>query len=69
MGWVCSTHEELKNACKILVGKFKVKKHLRRLRFISEADFKMCLKEVGLVNACWIHLSQDKDHCLNIRVP
>jgi hypothetical protein len=57
MGWTCSTHDEMRNAYNILVGKPEWKGPLGRPRRKWE-DIRMDLREVWWESVEWIHLAQ-----------
>jgi hypothetical protein len=51
-----------KNVYRVLVGKPKGKRPLKRPRRRWEDGIKMDLREIGLGVVEWIHLAQDRDH-------
>jgi hypothetical protein len=50
-----------RNACRILVGKPKGKRPLRRPRHRWEDNIKMDLRDIGWGSMDWIDLAQDRD--------
>jgi hypothetical protein len=61
---------------RVLVGRPKGKRPLRRRRRRWENNIKMDLKETGIDGANWIQLAQDRVQCqafvntvINLRVP
>jgi hypothetical protein len=58
MGGACSTHGEVSNAYKILVGKREGKRSLGRPRHRWEDNIRM---EIGREGVDWIHLAPDRD--------
>jgi hypothetical protein len=52
---------EMKNAYKIMVGKPKRKRSLRRPRCRWEDNIRIDLREIGWEGLDWIHLSQNRD--------
>jgi hypothetical protein len=61
MGEVCRAQWETGNAYKILVGKFRGKRPLIRLRHRWEDNIKMGHREIGKEGVDWIDLAQDRD--------
>jgi hypothetical protein len=61
MGGACSTHGEMKNACKILVGKPEGKISHERPRRKREDNIKMKVREIELEDVDWVHLPQDRN--------
>jgi hypothetical protein len=68
--------EAKRNTCRILVGKSKGKRPLRRLRHRWKDNIKMDLREIGWDSRDWIDLASDRDQwsalvntVLNRRVP
>jgi hypothetical protein len=61
MGRVCSTNEEKKNACRILVEKPEGNRPLGRLKRRWMDNINMDLGEIGWDGMDWIHLAQDRD--------
>jgi hypothetical protein len=61
VGHVAHTGEETK-LYKVLVGKPKGKRSLRRLKCRWEDGIRMDLRETGWGSVEWIHLSQDGDN-------
>jgi hypothetical protein len=62
MGGECSAHGEMRNACKIFVGKPGGNRPLRRSRRRWEDNIKMDLSEIDFAGVDWIRLTQDRDH-------
>jgi hypothetical protein len=62
MGWAghIGRMGEMKNACKILVGKWEGKRPLGRPRRRLEVNIRMDLKEIVWVTVDWILLSRDQ---------
>jgi hypothetical protein len=76
MGGVRSTHGELGNTYKILIGRPEEKRSLGRAKRRWEDHIKMDLKEKGLEGVDWIHLAKDRKRwwafivmVMNLRVP
>jgi hypothetical protein len=76
MGGPCSTNEEKRNACRLLVGKPEGKKPLGRRRHRWVDNIRMDLGEVGWGDVDWIGLAKGKNRwralvnsVLNLRVP
>jgi hypothetical protein len=78
MGWAghVARMGEMKNACKILIGKPEVKQQRGIPRRIWEDNIRMDLREMGLEGFDWLHLAHDKDQwralvntVMNPRVP
>jgi hypothetical protein len=61
MGGACSTHGEVSNAYKILVGKLEGNRSLGRPRHRWEDNIRADLNEIGWEGVDWIHLAQDRD--------
>jgi hypothetical protein len=61
MGGARSTHGEVRNAYKMLVGKPEGKRSLGRRRHRWENNIRVDLKEIGWEGVDWIHLAQDRD--------
>jgi hypothetical protein len=68
--------EDLRNACKVLVGKPEGKRPLTRPRRRWEENIRMDLSEVRWEGVDWMHLAQSRDQwravvntIMNIRVP
>jgi hypothetical protein len=61
MDGACSTHGEVSNAYKILVGKPERKRSLGRSRCRWEDNIRVDLKEIAWEGVDWIHLAQDRD--------
>jgi hypothetical protein len=59
MGRACGTHGKERKLCKVLVGKPKGKRPLRRSRHRWEDGIRMNLREIGW--GVWIVLPQDRD--------
>jgi len=55
----CSTHGEMKNVYKILVGKPDRKSPLGRTRRRCEDNIRIDLREIGWEDVDWIHLAQN----------
>jgi hypothetical protein len=53
--------EEMKNAYKILVGKFEGQSPPERSRRRCKDNIRMDLKEIRCEGVEWIHLAQDRD--------
>jgi hypothetical protein len=73
---LCNTHEEMRNAYQILVGKSEGKRLLGRLRRRWEDNIRMDLRKTGWEGVDWIHLAQDgyqwravMNTVMNLRVP
>jgi hypothetical protein len=67
---------EMKNACKIFIGKFEGKRPLGRHRRKWEDSTRMDVRKTGWESVDWIHLAQDRDQwqavvntVTNLRVP
>jgi hypothetical protein len=67
---------ELRNACRILVGKPERKRPLRRPRRRWVDNIKIGLREIGWYGMDWIDMAQDTDQwralvnrVINLRVP
>jgi hypothetical protein len=76
MDRACSTNEEKKNACMVLVGKPEGKRPLGRPRHRWVDNIKIDLRETVYCGMDWIDLSQDRDQLqalvntvINLRVP
>jgi hypothetical protein len=76
MGRECSTIEEKRNTCRILVGKPDGNRQLGRPRRRCLDNIKIDLREIGWGGIDWIDLSQDRDQwralvntVMNLRVP
>jgi hypothetical protein len=76
MGRVCSTNEEKRNACRILVGKLEGKRLQGRPKSRRVNNIKTDLREIEWVDKDWIDLAQDRDQwrallltVMNLRVP
>jgi hypothetical protein len=76
MGMACSTNEEQRNACRILVGKPEGKRPLGRPIRRLVNNIKMNRRETGWYGMDWIDLVQDRGQCralvnteMNLRVP
>jgi hypothetical protein len=52
---------EIRNACKVLVGKPERKRPLGSRRRRREDNIRMDLREIGWEGVDWMHLVQDKD--------
>jgi hypothetical protein len=53
MGRIHSMHEEMRNACRILVGKSEENRSLWRPKHRCEGDTKMFCKEIGFDEWVW----------------
>jgi hypothetical protein len=69
-------HGEKRNACRIFMGKPKVKRPLGRSRRRWEDNIKMDLRSIGWGGMDWINLAQGRDQwralvntVMNLRVP
>jgi hypothetical protein len=76
MSGACSTHGEVSNAYKILVGEPEGKRSLERSRHRWEDNIRVDLKKIGWEGVDWIHLAQDGDRwwavvnmVMNFRIP
>jgi hypothetical protein len=76
MGRECSTIDEKRNACRILVGMPKGKRPLGRPRRRWVDNVRIDLRETGWDGMDWIDLAQDRDQwmalmntIMNLRVP
>jgi hypothetical protein len=76
MGWTCGTHGEGRGAYRVLVGRPEGKRPLGRPRRRWEDNIKTDLGEIGIDEANWILLAQDKvqwrafvNTMMNLRVP
>jgi hypothetical protein len=54
---------EMRNAYRILVGKYDGKRPHGRPRHRWENNIKMGLREIRFGGVDWIHLAQDRDWC------
>jgi hypothetical protein len=70
------SNEKMRNEYKILVGKPKRNKPLKRPRRRWEDNIRMDLTEIGWEGVDWIHLAQDRDQwrvivntVMNFRAP
>jgi hypothetical protein len=61
MGGACRVHGEIRNACKILVGKPEGKRSLGRPSRRWGDNIKADLREMDFEVVDWIHLAQDRD--------
>jgi hypothetical protein len=61
MGTACSTHEDKRNAYRVLSGKPEGKEPLGTCRFMWVNNMKMDLRRIGRGFMDWIHLAQDRD--------
>jgi hypothetical protein len=61
MGRSCSTHGEMRNTYKILVGKSEKKRPLGRPRPRWEDNIRVNLREIGWEFVNWINLAYDRD--------
>jgi hypothetical protein len=61
MSRACSTYEEKKNDCRILVGKLERNRPLGRPRRRWEGNIKMDFREMGWVNMDRIDVAQDRN--------
>jgi hypothetical protein len=76
MGGALSTLGEMKNACKVLVGRPERKKPIGRTGRRWKDNIKMDSREIGFGNVEWIHLTHDRDlwrdlgnTLMNFRIP
>jgi hypothetical protein len=76
MGKACSTNEEKRNSCRILVENPEGKGPLGRPRHKWVDNIKMDLREIEWDGTDWIDLAQDRDQwialvnaVMNLRVP
>jgi hypothetical protein len=60
VGGKCSTHEEGRSVCRVLVGRPGGKRPLARPKRRWEDNVKMDLREIGIDGANWIRLIQDR---------
>jgi hypothetical protein len=61
MGRACNTNGDMRNSCRLLVGKPEQKKLLGRPRCRRVDNIKMDLGELGWGRINWIGLAQDWD--------
>jgi hypothetical protein len=61
VAWVCSTHEERRNACRDLVGKSERKRLLGSSKRECEDNIKTDIREGVHGDVYWINLAQDRD--------
>jgi hypothetical protein len=59
--WHVARMGEMKNACKILIGKPERKRPIDRPRRRWEDNIRMDLREIGWEDVDWMHLAQDGD--------
>jgi hypothetical protein len=59
---------EVRNACSILVGKPEGKRPLGRLRRRWKDNIRTDLVEIWWEGVDWIHLAQDRNMVINLRV-
>jgi hypothetical protein len=71
-----STHEEKRNAYRILVGKSEGKGPPKRHKHRCEDNVERDLREIGYGAMIWIHLAEDRDQwralvntVLSLRIP
>jgi hypothetical protein len=76
MGRACSTHGDMLDAYRMLVGKPDGRKPLWRRRHRREDNIKIYLGDMGWGGMDWIDLAQDRDQLMaladtvmNLRVP
>jgi len=74
MGGIRSTHEEVKNANNIFVGKSERKRPLERYRHRWENNIRTDLGEIGCEFVDCMHVDRDVEHALvntviNFRIP
>jgi hypothetical protein len=76
MGKACSTNDEKRNACRILVGKSEGKRPLGRPRRSWVHNIKMDPREIGWGGMDRTDLAQDRDQwralvntVMNLRIP
>jgi hypothetical protein len=69
-------HGENRNECRVLVGKPKGKRPLRRSRHRWEGDIKIYLREIGWDNMGWINSAENREQgwalvnmVMKLRVP
>jgi hypothetical protein len=60
VGGTCGTHGEGRGVYRVLVGRPEGKRPLGRPRRRWEDDIKMDLREIGIDEANWIRLAQDR---------
>jgi hypothetical protein len=58
--WTCGTHGEGRGVYRVLVAKPEGKRPLRRRRRRWEDNIKLDLREIGIDEANWIRLAQDR---------
>jgi hypothetical protein len=76
VGWTCGTHGGGRGIYRVLIGRPEGKRPLGRPRRRWEDNVKMDLKEIGIDEANWIRLAQDRvqwrafvNTVMNLRVP
>jgi hypothetical protein len=76
MGGAYNTHEEMRNACKILVRKHEEARPLRRLGNIWEDNIKRDIEETASDGVQWTEAALDRvqwgallNTVMNLRVP
>jgi hypothetical protein len=76
VGGTCSKHGEGRSDYKTLVGRLEGKRSLGRPRLSWEDNIKIDLRDVGINEANWIQLVQDRvqwrafvNTVMNLRVP
>jgi hypothetical protein len=76
VGWTCGTHGEGRGVYTVLVERPEGKRPLGRPRRRWEDDTEMDLREIGIDEANWIQLAQDRvrwracvNTVMNLRVP
>jgi hypothetical protein len=62
VGRTCGTHGEVRGVYRVLVGRPVGKRPLRGPRYRWEYNIKMDLRDIGIDEANWILLAQDRVH-------